>query len=86
MADVVIYSSMMCGFCHRAKALLKAKGVTFREIDVTMNRGKRAEMVDRAAGRNTVPQIFIDGQSIGGCDELFGLESRGKLDPLLQSK
>lgn len=85
MAQIEIYTSMFCGFCHRAKRLLKQKGAAFEEIDVTMGPRKRAEMIDRAGGRTSVPQIFIDGRHIGGCDELYALESKGKLDPLLSA-
>ena len=85
MAQIEIYTSMLCGFCHRAKHLLKQKGAAFEEIDVTVEPRKRAEMIDRAGGRTSVPQIFIDGRHIGGCDELHALESEGKLDPLLSA-
>jgi glutaredoxin 3 len=84
MAKVEVYSSMLCGFCYRAKKLLEQKGVAFTEIDVMANPGRRAEMVTRSGGRTTVPQIFIDDRHIGGCDELFALESSRKLDGLLQ--
>jgi len=83
MARVEIYSSMFCGYCARAKALLARKGVAFEEIDVLEEPGRRPEMVERAGGRTTVPQIFIDGAHIGGSDELAALESQGKLDALL---
>lgn len=83
MAQVEIYSSMFCPFCHRAKRLLEAKGVAFTEIDVDGNPERRAEMVQRAQGRRTVPQIFIDGHHVGGCDDLYALDRAGKLDPLL---
>ena len=83
MAEIEIYTTMMCGFCARAKNLLKKKGVDFNEIDVTFSNAKRGEMSDRAAGRYTVPQIFINGDGIGGCDELYALEREGKLDELL---
>lgn len=82
MAKVEIYTSQWCGFCHMAKRLLGKKGVEFTEFDVTRP-GKREEMMQRAHGGYTVPQIFIDGRHIGGCDELHGLEREGKLDPLL---
>ena len=85
MAQIEIYTSRFCGFCHRAKDLLKQKGAAFEEIDVTVEPRKRAEMIDRAGGRTSVPQIFIDGRHIGGCDELHALESQGKLDPLLSA-
>lgn len=82
MAKVVIYTTAFCPYCHRAKALLEDKGVAFEEIDVTFNPSKRAEMSERA-GRSTVPQIWIDGQHVGGSDELAALDAAGKLDPLL---
>lgn len=83
MAKVEIYSSMFCGFCHKAKKLLKAKGVRFNEIDVMMSPGKRTEMMKRAKGGSTVPQIFIGDRHVGGCDELYKLEARGDLDTWL---
>ncbi len=83
MAEVEIYSSMLCGFCYRAKKLLENKGVSFKEVDVMLHPGRRREMVERAGGRTSVPQIFIGGQHVGGSDELYALESRGKLDALL---
>lgn len=82
MADVVIYSSPLCGFCFRAKRLLDEKGVDYKEIDVLSVPGAKAEAMQRS-GRRTVPQIFIDGVGVGGCDELYALERSGKLDPLL---
>lgn len=84
MAKVEIYSSMLCGFCYRAKKLLKQKGVDFTEIDVMVHPKRRAEMVARSGGRTSVPQIFIDDRHIGGCDDLFALDARRKLDDLLQ--
>lgn len=84
MANVEVYSKEFCGYSSRAKALLRAKGVDFTEYDITMGGPKRAEMIDRSGGRMTVPQIFIDGVHIGGCDDLVDLEKRGKLDPLLE--
>lgn len=83
MAEVTIYTTMMCPYCHRAKSLLARKGVAFNEIDVGMDADKRAEMEERAHGGYTVPQIFINGAHIGGCDDLHALERAGKLDPLL---
>ncbi len=83
MAEIEIYSSMLCGFCYRAKKLLESKGAAFTEIDVMLKPGSRAEMVQRTGGRTSVPQIFIDGAHIGGCDDLYGLETAGKLDSLL---
>ncbi len=84
MAKVEIYTSPFCGFCHRAKSLLEKKNVDFEEMDVMMDSAKRKEMESRAPGARTVPQIFIDDQSIGGCDELYALDAAGQLDPLLQ--
>lgn len=85
MAKVEIYTSPFCGFCFRAKRLLDAKGVAFEEYDVIMNGRLKGEMIDRAGGRSTVPQIFIDDKHIGGCDELHALDAAGKLDPLLEA-
>ena len=73
----------MCGYCARAVSLLKKKGVAFNEIDAGFNREKRAEMVQRANGGSTFPQIFIGDDHIGGCDEMMALERAGKLDALL---
>jgi glutaredoxin 3 len=83
MARVEIYSTMFCPFCYRAKHLLEAKGAEFDEIDVSMSPGRRREMMERADGHYTVPQIFIDNVHIGGCDELHALEASGELDRLL---
>ena len=83
MKQVEIYTSPLCGYCFRAKALLDSKGVGYREIDVLSEPGARAEMMERSGGGRTVPQIFIDGKSIGGSDELAALERRGELDGLL---
>ncbi|MGB5092105.1 MAG: glutaredoxin 3 [Parvibaculum sp.] len=83
MPDVTIYTTMMCPYCARAKSLLTRKGVQFKEIDVGMDPEKREEMMTRAHGRHTVPQIFINGAHIGGCDDLHDLDKVGKLDPLL---
>ena len=83
MARVEIYSSKLCGYCYAAKRLLKKKGVAYEEIDVTLRPGRRAEMMRRAGGRHSVPQIFIDGAGIGGCDDLHALDRAGKLDALL---
>ena len=84
MADITIYTTMFCPFCVRAKRLLASKGAAFHEIDVDVTPGGRQEMVQRAGGARTVPQIFIDERHIGGCDELYALEAQGQLDPLLQ--
>lgn len=83
MAKVEIYTKAFCRFCFRAKSLLESKGVAFEEYDITMGGPQRQEMLQRSNGRTTVPQIFIDGSHIGGCDDLLALESRGGLDPLL---
>lgn len=83
MAHVEIYTSPLCGYCHRAKHLLKSKKVSFIEINVIAKPNKRAEMVQRANGGRTVPQIFINKKHIGGSDELAALERAGKLDALL---
>lgn len=85
MQPVEIYTKPLCGFCHAAKKLLQRKGVTFTEIDVAREPGRRAEMLQRAQGRHTVPQIFIGQTHVGGCDELFALERGGRLDPMLQA-
>ena len=83
MADVTIYATMFCPYCARAKRLLDAKGVKYTEIDVDATVGARAEMVQKAGGRRTVPQIFIDGRHVGGSDDLHALDRAGKLDSLL---
>jgi glutaredoxin 3 len=83
MAKIEIYTKFLCPYCTRAKALLSAKGVAFEEHDISMGGPLRAEMLERAGGRNTVPQIFIDGRHIGGSDDLASLDRAGKLDPLL---
>ena len=85
MANIEIYTSPICGFCLRAKKLLKSKGATFTEYDVFLNGKAKREMVERAGGRSTVPQIFIDGRHIGGSDELRALDAAGDLDPLLET-
>ena len=82
MAEIEMYYSEWCGFCHRARALLEMKGAQWTGHDVDMAAGKRQEMTDRGGGR-TVPQLFLDGTPIGGCAELFALEAEGRLDALL---
>ena len=82
-AKVEIYASPFCGYCARAKSLLSRKGVDYIEYDVTADTAKRDEMVERAPGSTTVPQIFIDGVHVGGCDELHALDGAGRLDPML---
>ena len=83
MAEVVMYTRTYCPYCLRAKALLQDKGVDFEEINLDEHPERRGEMIERAQGRTTVPQIFIAGQGVGGCDEVYELERRGKLDELL---
>ena len=83
MASVVIYTRQFCGYCASAKALLEQKGVDYVEHDATGKPELRAEMIEKAHGRNTFPQIFINGQHVGGCDDLHALNRSGKLDPLL---
>jgi glutaredoxin 3 len=83
MARVEIYSKMFCGYCYSAKRLLDAKGVAYEEYDITLGGAKRGEMIQRAMGRTTVPQIFIDDVHVGGCDDLHALDESGGLDPLL---
>ncbi len=83
MQPVTIYTTQLCGYCHAAKRLLSSKDVTFDEIDVMMNPEKRQEMMRRANGRHTVPQIFIGDTHVGGYDDIAALDRNGKLDPLL---
>ncbi len=86
MAKIEVYSSLFCPFCFRAKKLLKQKDQEFEEIDVLAHPARKKEMIERAGGRTSVPQIFIDGHHVGGCDELYQLEAEGRLDPLLQGQ
>ncbi|MHA6347336.1 glutaredoxin 3 [Roseivivax sp. CAU 1761] len=83
MQPVEIYTSPLCGFCHAAKRLLSQKGVSFTEIDVYADPERKPEMIQRANGARTVPQIFVGETHVGGCDELYALDRAGKLDPLL---
>ncbi len=83
MAEVEMYMTMFCPYCSRARALLQQKGVGFVEIDIAEEPERRAEMIKRAGGRRTVPQIFINGEHIGGCDDLVALDRAGRLDPKL---
>jgi glutaredoxin 3 len=83
MAVVELYTTSLCPFCWRAKRLLNEKGIAFEEIDLWQHPKRRSEMLERAEGRRTVPQIFIDGRGIGGSDELHALERTGELDRLL---
>jgi glutaredoxin 3 len=85
MARVEIYTKFMCPYCARAKKLLDSKGVEYEESEINTEPGKREEMIQRAGGRTTVPQIFIDGRHVGGSDDLAALEREGQLDPLLQA-
>ena len=85
MAKIEIYTKAFCGYCARAKRLLDVKGVEYEEYDITFGGAKRAEMLQRAPGRTTVPQIFIDGRHVGGSDDLHALDRDGKLDALLQA-
>lgn len=83
MKPVEIYTTPTCPYCIAAKRLLSKKGVAFTEIDVSGDPALRAAMMQRAAGRRTVPQIFIGGAHVGGCDDLHALDHDGKLDPML---
>lgn len=83
VARIEIYSKTFCGFCVRARALLESKGVEFEEYVIDADRPKREEMIQRANGRTTVPQIFIDGRHVGGCSELVTLDRDGRLDSLI---
>ena len=83
MADVVVYSKDYCPYCVKAKALLKRKNIAFSEIDITHDENLQKEMVEKSGGRKTVPQIFINGESIGGYDNLAALDKAGKLDGML---
>ena len=85
MPSVEIYTSPLCGYCHAAKRLLTDKGVSFAEYDVARTPDKRQEMLARANGRHTVPQIFVGDSHVGGYDDLAALDRAGKLDPLLQA-
>jgi len=85
MAHITLYTAPTCPYCERAKLLLKKKGAAFEEFNVRADEAKLAEMMALSSGKRTVPQIFIDGQHIGGCDDLYALDSAGKLDALLAS-
>jgi len=85
MPEIEIYTQPWCPYCARAISLLSAKGVAFRDIDAPHGSAERAESTRRSGGRTTVPQIFIDGRHIGGCDDLMAMDRAGKLDPLLQA-
>ncbi len=83
MAEIEIYTTFMCPYCARAKALLEKKGQTYNEIDVSYDAAKREEMTQKAGGVRTVPQIWINGTHVGGSDDLYALERAGKLDAML---
>ena len=83
MAEVEIYTTPICPYCSRAKALLEKKGVGYKEIDVAADSALMTAMIARAGGRRTVPQIFIDGQHVGGSDDLYALDRQGRLDAML---
>jgi glutaredoxin 3 len=83
MPKIKIYTTPICPYCVRAKALLKRKGASFEEIDVFMNMDTREEMEAKSGGCYTVPQIFIGERHVGGCDDLYALDRAGELDPLL---
>ncbi|MBZ9939379.1 glutaredoxin 3 [Mesorhizobium sp. BR1-1-16] len=85
MADVTIYTRQGCGYCVAAKRLLDRKGVAYAEHDATGNPSLRQQMIDRAHGRSTFPQIFIGETHVGGCDDLHALEAEGRLEALLAS-
>lgn len=85
MANVEMYTTEICPYCVRAKDLLKRKGVSVTEYRVDLDDAKRDEMLERAGGRRTVPQIFINGQHVGGSDDLHALESKGELDGMLNA-
>ncbi len=83
MPRIEIYTQPWCPFCSRAVALLKRKGAAFEEIDAPGGSEQRRRSIERAGGRSSVPQIFIGGQHVGGCDDLMALDRAGKLDPML---
>jgi glutaredoxin 3 len=83
MSHIVVYTTPHCSYCVSAKALLRRKGIEFTEVNVAGAPDRRAEMVERANGLTTVPQIFIGANHVGGCDELYALDGAGKLDALL---
>jgi glutaredoxin 3 len=84
MAKVEMYTTMWCPYCAQARALFQRKGVAYTEIDLMDEPGRRSEMIQRAGGRSTVPQIFIDDEHIGGCDDMVALDRAGTLDPKLR--
>lgn len=86
MPNVKVYTAGNCCYCHMAKDLLRRKGAAFEEVDLTGRADLRADLREKAGGRNTVPQIWIGGVHVGGCDDLHALERSGKLDTLLADK
>jgi glutaredoxin 3 len=84
MAEVELYTTMFCPYCSRARALLERKGVTYTEFDIIEEPARRGEMIQRAGGRTSVPQIFINGEHIGGSEELVALDRNGELDKMLE--
>ena len=84
MAEIEIYTSPFCGFCNAAKKLLEKKGVAYTEFDVMMNGAKRQEMIERAGGQTTVPQIFVDGEHLGDCMDMMEMDAEGELDARLK--
>ncbi len=85
MANIEIYTTKTCPYCVKAKALLDRKGAKYTEIDVSGNDEARLNLVEKANGMKTVPQIFIGGKHIGGCDDMYALDAKGGLDPLLNA-
>lgn len=85
MADIILYTKDYCPYCTKAKSLLtqKGHGASIREIDITHDEALQQEMISKSGGRKTVPQIFINGTHVGGCDDLYALNKEGKLDALL---
>lgn len=83
MAKIIVYTAKLCPYCHMVKRLLNKKGWIFEEIDVSSRTELRAELSEKAGGRHTLPQIWIDELHIGGCDDLYALDRGGMLDPLL---
>ncbi len=86
MSSIVVYSSMLCPFCTRAKKILTAKGASFEEIDIMVEPLRKSEMIEKSGGRISVPQIFIGDRHIGGCDDLMNLDTQGELDKLLHAQ
>jgi glutaredoxin 3 len=85
MSNVVIYTKDYCPYCVKAKALLKRRNIAFKEIDISHDAALQQEMIEKSGGRRSVPQIFINGNAIGGCDDLYALDASGKLNTLLAS-